>query len=62
MHACQERARLDFKAHQTKGVCVSYDTSTGGNHSKIGLPGENKPRDVDFGGDWMIRAVLAAEP
>ncbi len=53
---------LDFKAHQTKGVCVSYDTSTGGNHSKIGLPGENKPRDVDFGGDWMIRAVLAAEP
>ena len=53
---------LDFKAHQTKGVCVSYDTSTGGNHSKIGLPGNIKPRDVDFGGDWMIRAVLAAEP
>ncbi|MEN6451307.1 MAG: M56 family metallopeptidase [Thermoguttaceae bacterium] len=49
---------LDFKAHQTKGVYVSYDTSTGGKHSKIGLPGQSA-RNVDFGGDWMIRVKLA---
>ena len=29
---------LDFRAEQTKGVYVSYDTSTGGKFSKIGLP------------------------
>ena len=45
---------LAFDAKQTKGVYVSYDTSTGGKHSKAGLP--NKPAvDVDFKGDWMIR-------
>jgi hypothetical protein len=45
---------LAFDAKQTKGVYVSYDTSTGGKHSKVGLP--NKPAaDVDFKGDWMIR-------
>ncbi len=51
---------LDFRAHQTKGVFVSYDTSTGGKHSKAGLPGGNKPSDVGFGGDWMIRVQLAS--
>ena len=30
---------LDFRATQRKGVYVSYDTSTGGKHSRIGLPG-----------------------
>src|SRR5262249_21200052 len=30
---------LDFRAHQRKGVYVSYDTSTGGKHSLVGLPG-----------------------
>jgi hypothetical protein len=50
---------LDFKAHQTKGVFVSYDTSTGGKHSKVGLPGGEEPKGVEFGGDWMIRALLA---
>jgi hypothetical protein len=49
---------LDFKAHQTKGVYVSYDTSTGGKHSKTGLPGQSA-EDVNFGGDWMIRVKLA---
>ena len=49
---------LDFKAHQTKGVYVSYDTSTGGQDSKIGLP-RKKPRDVDFKGDWMIQVDLS---
>jgi hypothetical protein len=49
---------LDFKAHQTKGVYVSYDTSTGGENSKIGLPGK-EPRDVDFEGDWMIQVDLS---
>jgi len=49
---------LDFRPHQTKGVYVSYDTSTGGRHSLVGLPGTPtaKPRR---GGDWMIEAVLA---
>ena len=48
---------LDFKAHQTKGVYVSFDTSTKGIHSKIGLPGQ-EAADVNFGGDWMIQALL----
>jgi hypothetical protein len=48
---------LDFRPHQTKGVYVSYDTSTAGAHSRIGLPGM-KPRPTNFGGDWMIEAVL----
>ena len=48
---------LDFRAHQTKGVYVSYDTSTGGEHSRIGLPGI-KPRETNPGSDWMIEAVL----
>jgi hypothetical protein len=49
---------LDFKAHRTKGVYVSYDTSTGGENSRIGLPGK-EPRDVDFEGDWMIEVDLS---
>jgi len=49
---------LDFRAHQTKGVYVSFDTSTGGEHSRIGLPGI-KPKETNPGGDWMIEAVLA---
>lgn len=48
---------LDFKAHQTKGVYVSFDTSTRGKHSRKGLPGAASSQ-VDFGGDWMIEAVL----
>ena len=49
---------LDFRPHQTKGVYVSFDTSTGGRHSLVGLPGTptSRPRR---GGDWMIEAVLA---
>jgi RNA polymerase sigma factor (sigma-70 family) len=30
---------LDFRAAATKGVYVSFDTSTGGKHSRVGLPG-----------------------
>ncbi|HVU89570.1 MAG TPA: RNA polymerase sigma factor [Pirellulales bacterium] len=48
----------DFDAAQTKGVYVSYDTSTGGQHSRTGLPGQ-EPKAIAFGGDWMIRAYLA---
>ena len=48
---------LDFHAHQTKGVYVSYDTSTGGKFSKTGLPGE-EVRDTNFAGDWMVEAVV----
>jgi hypothetical protein len=48
---------LDFRAHQSKGIYVSFDASTGGKHSRNGLPGI-KPKEVEFG-DWMIEAVLA---
>jgi RNA polymerase sigma-70 factor (ECF subfamily) len=50
---------LDFKAHRTKGVYVSYDTKTEGQYSKAGLPG-TPAKDVDFGGDWMVRVTLEA--
>jgi RNA polymerase sigma-70 factor (ECF subfamily) len=49
---------LDFNAQQTKGVYVSYDTSTGGQFSKIGLP-DSEIKDVRFGGDWMIQVELS---
>lgn len=49
---------LDFRAHRTKGVYVSYDTSTGGKASKAGLPGMEATA-VDSGGDWMIQARTA---
>ena len=49
---------LDFKAHQTKGVYVSFDTSAGGKHSKTGLPGQQSEK-VDFDGDWLIRVKVA---
>ncbi len=49
---------LDFRATPRKGVFVSYDTSTGGKHSRVGLPGvESRP--ADFGGDWMIELIPA---
>lgn len=44
---------IDFRAGQKKGVFVSYDTSTKGKYSKVGLPGMAF-QDVDMGGDWMI--------
>lgn len=49
----------EFNAERTKGVYVSYDTSTGGKHSKTGLPGQES-RNVTTGGDWMIQAILLA--
>lgn len=49
---------LDFRAHQRKGVFVSYDTSSKGKHSLIGLPG-TPTTEPKFGGDWMIEAVPA---
>jgi hypothetical protein len=48
---------LDFRAHQRKGVYVSFDTSTEGKHSRVGLPGV-KSKEVDFGGDWMVQVLL----
>jgi hypothetical protein len=50
---------LDFHAEQTKGVYVSYDTATKGKYSRIGLAGDEEPKEVDFDGDWMVRVVLA---
>jgi RNA polymerase sigma-70 factor (ECF subfamily) len=51
---------LNFHAEPTKGVYVSYDTSTKGKHSRVGLAGDDKPQPVDFGGDWMVQVVTAA--
>ena len=48
---------IDFNAERTKGVYVSYDTSTEGKHSRTGVPGGDS-KEVNFGGDWMIQAVL----
>jgi len=48
---------LDFRAHQTKGVFISFDTSSGGKHSRQGLPGMPSI-PLRFGGDWMIEAVV----
>jgi len=39
-------------------VYVSYDTSTGGKHSRVGLPGIEATQ-TDFGGDWMVEVQLA---
>jgi RNA polymerase sigma-70 factor (ECF subfamily) len=50
---------LNFNAHQTKGVYLSYDTSTKGEHSRVGLPGDDEePKETDFGGDWMVQVML----
>ena len=49
---------LDFRGGRTKGVYVSYDTSTGGKFSRIGLPGM-EVKETDFGGDWMVEVQLA---
>jgi beta-lactamase regulating signal transducer with metallopeptidase domain len=51
---------LNFNAHQTKGVYVSYDTSRKGQYSRVGLPGdEEEPKETDFGGDWMVQVMLS---
>jgi hypothetical protein len=52
---------LIFHAEQTKGVYVSYDTSTKGEHSRIGQAGDEKPQPVNFGGDWMVQVMTAAK-
>ena len=52
---------LNFHAESTKGVYVSYDTSTKGVHSRIGLPGDDKPLPVNFGGDWMVQVITATK-
>ena len=49
---------VDFRANQRKGVYVSYDTSTGGKFSRVGLPGM-QASPTKFGGDWMIELVAA---
>ena len=49
---------LNFNAEKTKGVYVSYDTSTMGEYSRIGLT-EEDARETDFAGDWMIQVLLA---
>jgi RNA polymerase sigma-70 factor (ECF subfamily) len=54
---------LNFNAQQTKGVYVSYDTSTKGEYSRVGLPGDkDEPKETDFKGDWMVQLLLAKSP
>jgi RNA polymerase sigma-70 factor (ECF subfamily) len=48
---------LNFNAEATKGVYVSYDTSTGGEHSRVGL-NDLDAKETEFKGDWMVQAVL----
>jgi RNA polymerase sigma-70 factor (ECF subfamily) len=51
---------LNLNAQKTKGVYVSYDTSTKGEYSRVGLPGDNEdPKPTDFKGDWMVQLTLA---
>ena len=52
------KVALNFRAEKTKGVYVSFDTSTGGQHSEMGLPGD-KVMPTNTGGDWMIEVVLS---
>ena len=49
---------LNFNAEATKGVYVSYDTSTKGEHSRTGFNDEDAKETV-FKGDWMVQAMLA---
>ena len=50
---------LNFNPHQTKGIYLSFDTSTEGKYSRVGLPGDEKePKETDFGGDWMVQVLL----
>ncbi|MCA9231894.1 MAG: hypothetical protein KDA57_14690 [Planctomycetales bacterium] len=49
---------LQFNAERTKGVYVSYDTSTKGAYSRIGNS-EEDAKETDFGGDWMVQVLLA---
>lgn len=51
---------LNFNAERTKGVYVSYDTSTKGEYSRTGLPGDKEPpKETDFKGDWMVQLILS---
>jgi len=51
---------LNFNAQRTKGVYVSYDTSTKGEYSRVGLAGSKEaPKPTDFGGDWMVQVLLS---
>lgn len=50
---------LDFNPEQTKGVYLSYDTSTKGKYSRVGKAGdEGEPKKTDFDGDWMVQVML----
>jgi RNA polymerase sigma-70 factor (ECF subfamily) len=50
---------INFNPHQTKGVYLSYDTSTKGEYSRVGLPGDDaEPNETAFGGDWMVQVML----
>jgi hypothetical protein len=42
-----------------QGVYLSFGTSTKGEYSRVGVPGdENEPKETDFGGDWIVQVML----
>ncbi|NOY43042.1 MAG: M56 family metallopeptidase [Planctomycetes bacterium] len=49
---------LNFNAERTKGVFVSYDTSTKGEYSRVGTS-EEDAQETKFDGDWMVQVLLA---
>lgn len=49
---------LDCHANKARGIYVSYDKSTGGKYSRMGLPWLEY-QDVPFGGDWMFELMPA---
>jgi RNA polymerase sigma-70 factor (ECF subfamily) len=48
---------LDCRAGATKGVYVSYDSSTDGSRSLAGLPG-TAASEPKHGGDWIIEVLV----
>jgi hypothetical protein len=51
---------LNFNAEATKGVYVSYDTSTNGEYSRVGF-NDQDAEETEFKGDWMVQAMLAKQ-
>ncbi len=49
---------FDSHSNKARGVYVSFDKSTGGKYSKMGLPWLEF-QNVPFGGDWMIELIPA---
>ncbi len=49
---------FDSHANKARGIYISYDKSTEGKYSRMGLPWLDF-QNVPFGGDWMIELIPA---